>query len=167
MGRPPKPIDATYGEFTKEIKAKRQEAEKAIVGTVGEDKLDNAPSTLDRKGKAIFKALVEDLKKSGLNINNLDFYLLEILANAIAVMQDAQAHIKKEGAVIIYTNKSGADNPTANPYVGIYQKYYAIFKDCSAKLGLSPSDRAKLALLKVNADAEKEDELLKVLRDDE
>lgn len=167
MGRPPKPIDATAGEYTKKVKQERQEAEKEIIGNVDNDKLKTAPNSLTRKGKAIYRALIDELDKSGINITNLDIYLLEVLANAIDMMRTAQEKINKEGHTIEYTNKGGNTNITQHPEIGVYTKYYKIFKDACNDLGLSPSARAKLSLLKINADAEKEDPLLKILSDDE
>lgn len=167
MGRPVKPINASFGEYNKQTKKEREEAEKQIDGEVGNDKLKTAPKNLSRNGKAIYKQIVEDLEKSGININNLDIFMLEMLANAIDNMRTAQAKLNKEGNTIEYTNKSGNTNLIQNPALGVYTKYYKIFKDCCSSLGLSPSDRAKLSLLKVNTDKEKADPLLRILSDDE
>ena len=112
MGRPPKPIDSTIGEYTKKVKQERQEAEKEIIGNVDNDKLKTAPNSLTRKGKAIYRALIDELDKSGINITNLDIYLLEVLANAIDMMRTAQEKINKEGHTIEYTNKGGNTNIT-------------------------------------------------------
>ena len=167
MGRPPKPINATFGEYNKQTKKEREEAENKIDGSVGNNKLKTAPKNLSRNGKAIYRALLEDLEKSGIKVNNLDVYMLEILANAIDNMRTAQAKLNEEGTVIEYTNKGGNTNLIQNPALSVYTKYYKIFKDCCSELGLSPSARAKLALLKVNNDKEKQDTLLTILNDDE
>lgn len=167
MSRPPKPIDATFGEYTKQAKKEREKAEKEIDGEVGKNKIKTPPKNLTRNGKAIYRALVEDLEKSGININNLDVYMLELLANSIDNMRMAQDRLNKEGTIIEYTNKGGNTNLIQNPALGAYLKYYKIFKDCCSDLGLSPSARAKLALLKVNNDKEKDDPLLRILSDDD
>ena len=71
-------------------------------------------------------------------------------------MKECQTKINEEGLF----DKSSNENQA----VRTYEKYSKIFEKFSSKLGLSPKDRATLAVLVINEQAEKEDPVLKALR---
>lgn len=59
-----------------------------------------------------------------------------------------------------YISSSEKGGDQVGPYVKIHQKYGEMLKGCFEKLGLSPADRAKVILPKLNTvDKDEDDEL--------
>lgn len=150
MARPIKPINATTKHYSKQERKEREEAEKKINGNVSNDKIKKAPASLSKEGKKIYKEIVSELEKTGIDITNLDLHLLEATANAIDTMRKTQ--------VILHEDIL---NKTAN---NLYFKAFGVFKQCISELGLSPSSRAKLSMIQAQNKAEEDDILLKILR---
>ena len=73
------------------------------------------------------------------------------------MMHTAQSDINSRGQLL------GDDSE--NPSIRIYEKYSKIFNTFGSKLGMSPRDRAALAVVMVNQQAEEVDPLLKALND--
>jgi P27 family predicted phage terminase small subunit len=146
-----KPIDLKVGHSSTkaEIEA-RKNTEESMKGNPISDK---APSRLTANGKKIYKHLVSSFPKGFLT--ETDTYSLEILCNAIDMLQIAQKDIRERGILI-----EGSENPS----VKVYDKFFKVFNTMAGKLGMSPRDRSQLALLMVNQQQDKEDELLNILR---
>lgn len=146
-----KPIDLKVGHSSTkaEIEA-RKKAEESMKGNPISDK---APKRLTANGKKIYKHLVSSFPKGFLT--ETDIYSLEILCNAIDMLQTSQKDIRERGVLI-----DGVENPS----VKVYDKFFKVFNTMAGKLGMSPRDRSQLALLLVNQQEEEEDELLKILR---
>lgn len=146
-----KPIDLKVGHSaTKaEIQA-RKNAEEKLKGQAISDK---APSRLTSNGKKIYKHLVASFPDGFLS--ETDVYSLEILCNAIDMLQIAQKDIRERGVLI---------NDVENPSVKVYDKFFKIFNTMAGKLGMSPRDRSQLALLMINQQQDADDELLNILR---
>lgn len=146
-----KPIDLKVGHSSTkaEIEA-RKNAEESMKGNPISDK---APSGLTANGKKIYKHLVSSFPKGFLT--ETDMYSLEILCNAIDMLQIAQKDIRERGVLV---------DDTENPSVKVYDKFFKVFNTMAGKLGMSPRDRSQLALLMVNQQQDQDDELLNILR---
>lgn len=145
-----KPIDLKVGHSSTkaEIKA-RKKAEESLKGKgIGRKK----PTVLSEEGKKIFKHLLTIFPKGFLA--EADVYTLEILADSIDQMRIARMDILKRGQVI-----DGEQNPS----IGSYFKYAKLYDSVSAKMAMSPRERAQLALLLVNQQQENEDEVVKIV----
>ena len=116
------------------------------------------PQNLSNKEQKIYEFLITELQPSGI-LNNLDMVILETTANAIAMMEDCKALIKKHG--LIKVSDSGA--LIRNPASIIYKDYVNIFNKCCMELGMSPSARAKLGNINLQDKQKKEDPLLLLL----
>lgn len=156
LGRIPKPITLKEGALTKEEKERRESGEKLLQGDSTINL--NPPSHLCAIGKRYYKEIVTAMPEGILN--STDSYTVTIVADALAKMQRCITILNKDGLIVEYTNKAGATNADAHKAIGIYQKYSQIFNTFATKLGLSPADRAKLAMLNV---VEEDDEILKLL----
>ena len=158
MGRT-KPVALKKGTITKEEYNKRAKAEEILKG---ETSIANKPPAyLCSNGKKIYKNIVDSLPKSFLN--NTDEYVVSIVADSIAKMQEAQKLIERDGLLVEYTNSAGATNTDQNKAILIYQKYNDIFKKYIGEIGLSPQGRSRLAMISLKDEKEKQDPLLKVL----
>lgn len=156
MAMASKPIALCSGARTKEEIQAREEAEKRFKG---EDNLVyQVPSELDEQEKELYLFLVEQLKNSGI-LNNLDIEILKSTVFCIIQMNKANDHIRKHGATL----EDGTGKLYKNPNTNIYKDYHSMFITNSIRLGLTPSDRSKLAILDVQNKEKEEDPLLKIL----
>ena len=146
-----RPIALQTKHNSKEDIQKREEAESKLKGDTVID--ITPPSNLSTYGKKIYKNIIEILPDGFLNGG--DIYVVTIIADALDNMKICQKEIKKSGLII---------NGKENPAVLTYKKYVDIFNTYSTKIGLSPRDRASLSVLNINAENEKNDEVLKALR---
>lgn len=163
MARPRKPAAVKAGKSeTKAHLEKRKKIEEEIKGNA--DKIYNIPEQLDDLGKDYYMFLIEELEASNI-LSNLDIPVLTQTADSLSKMEQADDIIKREG--IIYSTYDRFDNeiPKEHPAVGIKQKYLNQFRALSTQLGLSPSARASLSEMKVQAKKEEEDPVLKILKD--
>jgi P27 family predicted phage terminase small subunit len=92
-----------------------------------------------------------------------DVFTVTIVAEALGKMEQCSEILNVEGILVEYTNKAGATNVDSHKAVGIYQKYSQIFNTFASKIGLSPADRSKLALL-ANTEDDANELLKKALR---
>lgn len=152
-----KPVLLKKGTITKKEYNKRLEEEQKLKG---EKTISNKPPTyLCTNGKKIYKNIVNSLPEDFLN--NTDEYVVAIVADSLAKMQDCQKLIKKDGLLVEYTNSAGATNTDQNKAILIYQKYNEIFKKYIGEIGLSPQARGRLAMISTK---EEENPLIKALR---
>lgn len=152
-----KPVDLKLGAIPKKEYEKRKTNENKLKGN---KKISSrAPQYLDDDGKKIYKNIINSLPDDFLN--NTDEYVVAIVADSLAKMQQCQAIIKKEGLLVEYTNSAGATNTDQNKAILIYQKYNEIFKKYIGEIGLSPSARGKLAMI---SETEKQNPLLEILK---
>ncbi|WP_321834352.1 phage terminase small subunit P27 family [Clostridium butyricum] len=147
------------GTITKEEKNRRLEHETKLKSSYAIK--DNPPSYLDSKGRKYYKAIIKSMPEGVLC--DTDSFTVAIVADALGRMQACSEILNSDGLLVEYTNKAGATNIDAHKAVGIYQKYSQIFNTFGSKLGLSPADRSRLALLASNED-ESENMLFKALR---
>ncbi len=147
-----KPIALATGHISNEEIRERQETEQKIKGSIPIDA--KPPKELSPNGKKLYKHIVS-LLPSGF-LNGGDTFVVGIVAEALDRMQNCQQKLNKDGLF--------SDEGLENQAVRTYEKYSKIFEKFSAKLGLSPKDRASLAVLVINDKENEEDPLLKVLR---
>lgn len=160
MPRPAKPVAlCENSRLTKEEKAARLKAEQKYQG-VG-DLVYQCPSDLvtDRE-QELYMFLVNQLKSAEI-LNNLDIEMIKSTVFCIINMNDANNSIRQYGSII----ETEDGKIYKNPAVGVYKDYHAMFISNSIRLGLSPADRAKLAVLDTKNKQEEEDQLLKALRE--
>ena len=154
-----KPVALKKGTISKDEYNKRLKAEETLKG---DNSISNKPpSYLCANGKKIYKNIVESLPDNFLN--NTDEYVVAIVSDSLAKMQESQKLIKRDGLLVEYTNSSGATNTDQNKAILIYQKYNDIFKKYIGEIGLSPQSRSKLAMISLKDDKEQQDPLLKLL----
>lgn len=154
-----KPIDLKQGAISKKEYNKRKTNEDNLKGNKKISK--KAPKYLDDDGEKIYKNIVNSLPDEFLN--NTDEYVVAIIADSIAKMQQCQEIIKEQGLLVKYTNSAGATNIDQNKAILIYQKYNEIFKKYIGEIGLSPSARGKLAMLSGQENDSAKETILKVL----
>lgn len=153
MARAPKPISMQSSHLTKEEIEKRVQAEKKIKGR--NNKVYKPPKDIPEPVKKIYKTLVTELKEADI-LNNLDIELLVTTSYAIYRMRKARSYMDKHGEI----ERGPKGNNVKCPYVQIEKDYQAIFHTGCLQLGLSPSSRAKIALLAAEQnDKSEEDEV--------
>jgi P27 family predicted phage terminase small subunit len=103
--------------------------------------------------KIIYLTIVEELRHADI-LNNSDIELISTTAYAIYRMKDARKHLDKQGSVI--TDDNG--KMFKSPYVQVEKDYQPIFHTGCLQLGLSPSSRAKLALMATQNKEDDEDD---------
>jgi P27 family predicted phage terminase small subunit len=146
MARPAKSVDTMSKNLTKEEYENRKQAEEKLKG--GNDKI-KPPTYLSASQKKIFKYIVDELKASNI-LCNLDIYILTNCSIAIDRIQEAEKILNAD-----ILNKDA---------LKLKESYTKDLFRYTNELSLSPQSRAKLANINVNAQAEKEDPLLKAMR---
>lgn len=150
MAKAPKPVAVQVSHLTKEEIETRQEQENKLKGN--NDKVYEPPKYLPREVKDIYKNIAEELREADI-LSNLDIELLSTTAYAIFRMRDARKHLDKNGSVVV----SSTGNVAKSPYVQVEKDYQGIFHTGCLQLGLSPSSRAKLALMAAEKEEEEDD----------
>lgn len=148
----PKPVELMSKHLSKEEINKRREAENKLKGN---NDLIKPPSYLSSKQKRIFKFISKELVNVNI-LNNLDVSLLEVCSIAIDRIREIENKINKNPELLL-----------DNKLIVIKNKYTQDFFKCMQELGLSPSARARLALLNIEKEDKENDPLLKILGDDE
>ncbi|AUN22520.1 terminase [Clostridium botulinum] len=159
MAKAPKPIELQNKHLTKEEIENRKEQEDRLKGA--DNKVYKSPKNLSKEEKKIYKFLVNELKESGI-LCNLDITILKSTADSIYRMEECKKNIDTYGVVLFKEDGTLYRNPATT----IYKDYNSIFNKCCMELGLSPSARARLAQVNIQAQQEKEDPVLKALKGD-
>lgn len=113
-----------------------------------------APSWLDTKAKNVYKEIIKNSKKGRLKA--LDKYNLAVFCSNYVKVQEASAHLEKEGLV-------KKDKP--NPYFRIYNQLSEVLRKEANDLGISLSARARLELHETQTE-EQQDDPMKEFFDD-
>lgn len=156
VARHSKPTELSTGKIGKEEIEKRKAQEEKLRGS--SDLVYDPPKHLSKQEKELYIFLVEELRATGI-LNNLDITILETTVDAIAKMKEANKLIKKHGLIVEKADGTLQRNPAST----IYKDYNSIFNKCCMEIGLSPSARARLSVINVNAQKESEDPLLAIL----
>lgn len=146
-----KPASLKQGVIPKQQLEARINAEEKLKG---DPIAADAPTRLTENGVMIYNKLLTSFPKDFLTSS--DSHTLEIVANSLDMMQTAQEDINSRGQLL-------ADD-SENPSIRIYERYSKIFNTFGSKLGMSPKDRAALAIIMTTQAAEDEDPLLKALK---
>lgn len=151
MARTPKPVSVQTSHLTKEEFEERLEQEQKLKGN--NDKVYTPPRGMKKAVKDIYTVIVEELRHADI-LNNLDIELISTTAYAIYRMRDARKNLDEQGSVI--TDDNG--KMFKSPYVQVEKDYQGIFHTGCLQLGLSPSSRAKLALMATQNKEDDEDD---------
>lgn len=161
VGRPRKPANLKEGKSeTKAHLEERNQIEQELKGS--DDKVYEIPEQLDELGQEYYMFLIEELEASNI-LSNLDIPLLTQTADTLSKMQQADCIINKEGIIYEVYDKFGNSLPKEHPAVGVKHKYLNQFRALSTQLGLSPSARASLSEMKMQAKDDEEDPVAKIL----
>ena len=152
MAWPTKSVARRTGHMSKKDIDTRLEYEAKLRGDA--DKI-RPPSFLTLPQRKIFKGLVEYLMPAGL-LGNIDVHIVAQAAVTINRVQECEKIINETGLV--------DDEGNINPQVKIKSGYMSEFFRICNELCLSPQARAKLANINANAEAEKVDPLLSIIR---
>lgn len=150
MALAPKPAELMSKHLSKEEINKRREAENKLKGN---NDLIKPPSFLSSKQKRIFNFISKELVNVNI-LNNLDITLLEVCSIAIDRIREIESKINKNPDLL-----------SDNKFISIKNKYTQEFFKCMQELGLSPSARARLALLNIEKEDKESDPVLKILGD--
>lgn len=136
MGRPRKVVSMSTGKIGKAARAARSEAEKQM--HVKADAL-SPPDWLSDRAALEFDRVVRESAELGM-LDNLDLAVLAVYADNYSRYVDAAMHINIHGATV--TTKNGYETPS--PWVAVSDRAAKNIFACSAKLGMSVTDRLKL-----------------------
>lgn len=136
-GRPPKPIEQHLQEGT----YRRDRHEGALVVTTPGTGIAHlgAPPHLTPFQKDVWLELAKLLENI---VRESDAPMVELAAVAYASYRDAQDILNREGLTVL----DDRDNPKVHPMVQVRDRSMKMYMDLSARLGLSPADRARLGL---------------------
>ena len=113
------------------------------------------PAHLDVIGKEIWEYLASRLTKCGI-LTEIDIYTLENCCVALSIAKKAAKELQESPLVYSTKNKDGSNKSVhKTQYLTVWREALAEFDNNGAKLGLSPSERAKMH---VNYDANKNKE---------
>lgn len=136
-GRPPKPIEQHLQEGTYRHD---RHAGALVVTTPGTGIAHlGAPPHLTPFQKDVWLELAKLLENI---VRESDAPMVELAAVAYASYRDAQDVLNKEGLTVL----DYRDNPRAHPMIQVRDRSMKMYMDLSARLGLSPADRARLGL---------------------
>lgn len=139
----------------------RAEAEKRLMGS--DDKIYEVPDYLDELAQAYYLYIVSELKDLEL-LSNLDIGVVEETAICLADMRRLNDQVKNEGIIITQKDRYGNEVRKENPAFTSKQKLLKEFRAFANLLPMSPSARAQLAGMKIEAKEEQSDPLLKILQ---
>lgn len=149
MGRYAKPISQISGNhITKEEREKRLENEEKLRGN--SDKI-RAPKGTNKEVKKIFDSLYEELKDLKI-LSNLDVHVMMNVAYAIYNITECRRTLEKDGMFV-----EGRYGMVSHPAIAVEKTYQAQFDKNSSKLGMSPADRMRFAML--NLEEKTDDEI--------
>ena len=165
MARARKPASTKKGKSeTKAQLKRREEMEQKLMGNT--DDIQNIPADLKTDAEKMYYGwLIKEIEISGI-ITNLDIPLLKQTATVLWMIDEATESIRENGQLLESYDRFGNLVWKPNPSVKILQDCQTKYNNFCNQLGLSPASRASLAGKKAEQQAEAEDELLKILRED-
>lgn len=159
MAKATKPIALCSKKMSTEERDARKRAEERYKGN--SDLVYECPEELTTElEQELYMFIVNTLKPADI-LNNLDIFLIVQTVKSIVHMRSANDDIIKYGSII----ETDDGRVYKNPAVGVYKDFYSMFVSNSTRLGLSPSDRAKIATIDVKNKQQEADPLLKLLAD--
>lgn len=162
MARPRKPAAVKAGKSeTQEALEERAEIEEELAGN--DDLVWVVPDDLDEYGKEFYQFLINEFSESNF-LSNLDVPILSQTADCLSKMKQADEILALEGIRYFTYDKIGNEIPKEHPMVKTKLAYLSQYRALCTQLGLSPSARASLSQMKVEAKEEADDPLLQALR---
>lgn len=162
MVRPRKPATVKAGKSeTQEALEERAEIEEELAGN--DDLVWVVPDDLDEYGKEFYQFLINEFSESNF-LSNLDVPILSQTADCLSKMKQADEILALEGIRYFTHDKFGNEIPKEHPMVKTKLAYLSQYRALCTQLGLSPSARASLSQMKVEAKEEADDPLLQALR---
>ena len=162
MARPRKPASVKAGKSeTQEALEERAEIEEELAGN--DDLVWVVPDDLDEYGKEFYQFLINEFSESNF-LSNLDVPILSQTADCLSKMKQADEILALEGIRYFTYDKFGSEIPKEHPMVKTKLAYLSQYRALCTQLGLSPSARASLSQMKVEAKEEADDPLLQALR---
>lgn len=150
MARPCKSAKVlTECSQTKEELQNRIDKENSLKGS-GEN--INPPDYLNKNQVDLFNYIKQELEASDI-LGNLDVYILAKCAIAIDRLQEIEKKVNEKPQLMF-----------RKEVMSTKDKYDKDFYRCCNELSLSPQSRAKLSNINLQAKADDEDPLLKILR---
>ncbi|MDF2844810.1 MAG: hypothetical protein K0R00_3236 [Herbinix sp.] len=150
-----KPAEFRTGHTSNEEIRNRKETEKKLKGT---KKISTTPpADLSANGKLIYKEIIKLLPKGFLS--SADVFTVKIVAESLDCMKTSSSVIHRQGLFTIEGKESEASKA--------YERHSKIYDKFSAKIGLSPKDRAALASIIITEKETRTDELIKALSGDD
>lgn len=161
MSRPAKAINTNSMKMSKEERKEREENEKKLRGQNNNIK---PFSYLNKRQKAIFKDILNNLNKDILS--NLDTYLLNQTAITIERLESIEKEINSASRITDDTGKikDKLDSKTIINLKSVRDMYSKDFFRCCNELSLSPQARAKLS---INTTPPKKKSLMDILNEDD
>lgn len=157
MAKASKPVALCKKNLTKEEREARLKAEQKYKGN--SDLVYECPDELTTElEQELYMFIVNTLRPVDI-LNNLDIFLIVQTVKCIVHMRSANDDIIKYGSII----ETDDGRVYKNPAVGVYKDFYSMFVSNSTRLGLSPSDRAKISLIDVKNKQQDQDPLLQLL----
>ncbi len=139
--------------MSKHLTAEEKEIRAAAESRISDGKLPTPPKYLSKEQRAIFNQIRKLLKDSGI-LCRLDSYVLTRFSIAV----DRLTYIEQE-------INDDPDLLRDKELMASKDKYTKDFFRCCSELCLSPQARAKMALASLNAEKDKQDPLLEVLKE--
>lgn len=161
MARPRKPASLnTSSDYTEGERQKRIKVEDELRGN--SNHVMDIPDHLDEMAKEYYSFITRELEVSNL-LSDLDIPLVEQTADALSKVRQADEIINQEGIMIVEFDRAGNEIRKEHPLVNTKIKYLKEFRQMSTQLGMSPSSRAELAVLKIEKEEEDNNPLLNIL----
>lgn len=151
MARPAMSASVTSKHLTEEERKNKIETEQKLKGNGDNIK---PPKHLSTKQKKIFKYIVDELVNSEI-LGNLDIYVLSTTAICIDRLQEIEKLINED-----------IEKLNDRKLMGSRKDYQSDLFRCMSELSMTPASRAKLGNINIQAQQNKEDQLLKILGGD-
>ncbi|MGI5966752.1 MAG: P27 family phage terminase small subunit [Anaerotruncus rubiinfantis] len=152
MARPAKAVNVQSRNLTNAEKEARTFLENAVKGKKG---ALEPPEYFTGGQKAIFKYIVDQLDECGI-LGSLDVYILTSCAIAIDRLENIERRVNEDESLM-----------SDSALMATKDKYTKDLYRCCNELCLSPQARAKIGSLAAQAAKQREDPLLKALREDD
>ena len=157
MAKATKPIALCAKKMSNDEREARKKAEQRYKGE--SDLVYECPEELTTElEQELYMFIVNTLRPVDI-LQNLDIFLIVQTVKCIVHMRNANDDIIKYGSII----ETDDGRVYKNPAVGVYKDFYSMFVSNSIRLGLSPSDRAKIAVLDIKQKQQEADPLLQLL----
>lgn len=159
-GRPPIPTEVHIQRGT----YRKDRHGELVVTTPGHGIVQfGAPAHLTEFQQEVWLELARLLESI---VRESDIPMVEMAAVAYATYREAQKLIDQDGLIIVEYD-DGNERMKEHPAVRIAQRYQKMFMDTSARLGLSPADRARLGINLGNLEKTKSQLMREQYGDDE